>query len=264
MPTYNEARTLERAVRSVLALQLPYRLELIVVDDGSTDHTPVILSDIEDERLIVHAHPANLGKGAAVLTGAALATGTHLVVFDADAEYQARDLVPMADAILSGRASVVFGTRLFGVNSVYQSFHHALGNKMATLAANVIFNSYLSDMHTCLKMVPVALFRELRLSSKGFGLDTEITGELLRRGYRPFEVPISYVSRSREEGKKLVWWDGVDCLMVLLKVRLRGKVRRSATAEPTAIIDLVEAAQLEEDNRVVLSTTSSEVAVSVA
>jgi glycosyltransferase involved in cell wall biosynthesis len=240
MPAHNEARTLWRSVGDVLSLQVPYRLELIVVDDGSTDRTPLILRNISDPRLIVHTHPAQLGKGAAVLSGAALATGTHLVIFDADAEYQASDIPKMAQAILSGRASVVYGTRLFGVNSVYQSFNHALGNKLATLVANLLFNCYLSDMHTCLKMMPVALFRELRLTSHSFGLDTEITGELVRRGYRPYEVPVSYVSRSRAEGKQLTPYDALVCLAVLARVRLRGRVQRTGEDEAAPLVDLVE------------------------
>jgi glycosyltransferase involved in cell wall biosynthesis len=240
MPAHNEARTLAHAVNEVLNLQVPYRLELIVVDDGSTDRTPLILRDINDPRLIVHTHPAQLGKGAAVLSGAALATGSHLVIFDADAEYQASDIPNMAQAILAGRASVVYGTRLFGVNSVYQSFNHAFGNKLATLVANLLFNCYLSDMHTCLKMMPVSLFRQLSLTSHGFGLDTEITAELARRGYRPYEVPVSYVSRSRAQGKQLTWHDGLECLLMLARVRLRGRVQRTDKEEVPLLVDLVE------------------------
>lgn len=224
MPAHNEARTIERSVRAILDLDVPYRLELVVVDDGSTDQTPAILKGMLDDRVVVHRHAAKLGKGAAVMSGGALVTGTHVVIFDADAEYQASDLPRMAEPILAGRACVVFGTRMLGVNTVYQSMHHALANKAATLAANVLFDSWLSDMHTCLKMMPVPVFRALQLTSRGFGLDSEITGELLRRGYRPYEVPVSYVSRSRAEGKKLTWRDGVDCLGILLRVRLRGSI----------------------------------------
>jgi glycosyltransferase involved in cell wall biosynthesis len=241
MPAHNEARTIAKAVRGILSLEVPYPIELIVVDDGSTDDTAFILRRIEDPRLVVHRLPSNLGKGAAVLSGAALATGTHMVIFDADAEYMASDIPRLARAIISGRSLVVFGTRMFGMNTVYQSFRHAVGNKLATLTANVLFDSCISDMHTCLKMMPISLFRELKLTHTGFGLDTEITAELLRRGHRPFEVPVSYVSRSYAEGKKLRWQDGWDCLVVLLRVRLRPQLRGSGTERVATVIDLVDA-----------------------
>jgi glycosyltransferase involved in cell wall biosynthesis len=225
MPAHNEETTIEHAVREILELEVPFKLELIVVDDGSVDRTPLILSGIDDPRTLVHRHPTKLGKGAAVMSGSALATGTHLVVFDADSEYLAADLPRMCEAIRLGHASVVFGTRMFGMNTVYQSFRYAVGNRITTLAANVLFDACLTDLHTCLKMMPVSLFRELDLTHTGFGLDSEITCELLRRGHRPFEVPVSYISRSHAEGKKLTWRDGIECLAVLARVRIRGSVQ---------------------------------------
>jgi hypothetical protein len=223
MPAHNEERTIERAIAEVLRVDFGHPIELIVVDDGSSDRTPHLLAAVDDPRVVVHRHRINLGKGAAVLTGAALATGSHLVVFDADHEYRAADLAGMFEAIVEGRADVVFGTRMFGMNTVYQSYRYAMGNRMTTLVANVIFDACLTDLHTCLKMLPLPLFRELRLTHSGFGLDSEITAELLRRGHRPFEVPVSYVSRTHAQGKQLTWRDGVDCLKVLGLVRLRGR-----------------------------------------
>ena len=224
MPAHNEEQTIRDAVVDILSLDTGFPFELIVVDDGSTDETPLILSQIDDPRLVVHRHPGNLGKGAAVLSGAAIATGTHMVVFDADREYLASDLLPMCEAVYSGRASVVYGTRMFGMNTVYQSFRYAIGNRVTTFVANVLFDSYLTDLHTCLKLMPLDLFHELELTHHGFGLDSEISGELLRRGHRPFEVPVSYMSRSHAQGKKLTWRDGVECLQVLSRVRMRGRV----------------------------------------
>ena len=122
-----------------------------------------------------------------------------------------------------GDVQVVYGTRIFGMNTVYQSFRHTLGNRMTTLVANLLYDSCISDLHTCLKLLPVPLMRSLNLRERGFGLDSEITAELLRRGYRPFEVPVSYVSRSPAQGKKLTWRDGVHSLRVLASVRLRPK-----------------------------------------
>jgi glycosyltransferase involved in cell wall biosynthesis len=219
MPAFNEERTIERAVRVVLSTRFPCEVELIVVDDGSKDATADLLHAIEDPRARVHHHPHNLGKGAALQTAAALATGTHIVPFDADLEYEPGDVARMLDPIMAGRCDVVYGTRLFGANTVYQSYRHAMGNRALTLAANLLFDSYLSDLHTCLKLVPLALFRDLDLKESGFGLDTEITAKILKLGVRPFEVPVSYHSRSSEMGKKITWVDGVECLQVLSRIR---------------------------------------------
>jgi glycosyltransferase involved in cell wall biosynthesis len=219
MPAYNEERTILEAVSSVLRAEFPCEVELIVVDDGSSDATGEILSLLRDPRLTVITHPHNLGKGAALKTAAAGAIGTYVVPFDSDLEYDAGDLVTMMQPVLQGRCHVVYGTRVFGVNTRYQSYRHAMGNRALTLAANVLFNSYISDMHTCLKLIPASLFRQLRLSESGFALDTELTVKILKSGLRPFEVPVTYHSRSPEEGKKLTWRAGVHSLRVMARVR---------------------------------------------
>ena len=224
MPAHNEERTIELAVTEILEMKLGHRFELIVVDDGSSDRTPDLLRTFDDPRVRIHRHATNLGKGAAVLNGATSATGSHMVVFDADHEYRAGDLVRMFEPIVEGRAEVVFGTRVFGMNTLFPSFSYALGNRATTFAANVLFGAYLTDIHTCLKMFPVPLFHQLKLKHVGFGLDSEITGELLRRGFRPFEVPVTYVGRSHAQGKQITWRDGFDCLAVLGRVRLRGRI----------------------------------------
>lgn len=223
MAAYNEERTVAQAVNAVLSTRFPCETELIVVDDGSTDATPQILAArIGLPRLRIFAHSRNRGKGAAVITGASVATGTHIVPFDADLEYLPADLSRLMEPVLAGRAEVVYGTRMFGVNTVYQSYRSAIGNRALTFAANVLFDSYVHDIHTCLKLLPLDLFRALELHEEGFGLDTELTAKLLQRGLRPFEVPISYHSRSYYDGKKITWRDGVDCLRILGRVRLRG------------------------------------------
>ena len=223
MPAYNEEATIVRAVAEILTTDYPCAIELIVVDDGSTDRTGVLLSQINDERLIVHRHELNQGKGTALRSAAALASGTHILPFDADLEYAAEDIPRLIEPILTGRCSIVYGTRLFGCNTVYQSYRYALGNRLLTSTANILFNAYLSDLHTCLKMMPLPMLRELNLREKGFGLDTEMTALLLRRGVRPFEVPVKYYSRSRAQGKKITWRDAVICAWILCRVRIDGR-----------------------------------------
>ncbi len=221
MPAYNEAATIRTAIERILAIDFPCPMELIVVNDGSVDDTALELALCDDDRLVRCAHPFNLGKGTAVRTGAAAATGTHLLIFDADVEYDPKNIPELVAPILGGTADVVYGARIFGNHTVYPSMRFAIGNRVTTLAANLLFDSYITDLHTCLKLIPLATFRELKLTESGFGLDSEITAELLRRGVRPYEVPVSYCGRSRAQGKKITWRDGVVCLFVLAKVRAR-------------------------------------------
>jgi dolichol-phosphate hexosyltransferase len=232
MCAYNEERTIARAISEVLAADYPCDMELIVVDDGSTDATSAVLGHINDPRVIIHRHPVNQGKGAALLSAAAMASGTHILPFDADLEYSPDDIVRLVHPVLQGRCDVVYGARIFGFNTVYHSYRYAVGNRLLTRVANVLFNSYLSDLHTCLKLIPLALFRSLNLRESGFGLDTELTAVLLRAGVRPFEVPVSYYSRSHDEGKKINWRDAIACVAILLKVRLRRASRLKAMTGP--------------------------------
>ena len=134
----------------------------------------------------------------------------------------------MLEPVLRGRSDVVYGARLFGCNTVYHSYRYAIGNRVLTLMTNVLFNAYLSDMHTCLKLVPLAMFKGLDLSEAGFGLDTELTAMLLKSGVRPFEVPVSYYSRSHAQGKKITWRDAIACLWIILHVRLRRGTRQAS------------------------------------
>jgi glycosyltransferase involved in cell wall biosynthesis len=220
MPAYNEERTVAWVVDEILRADYPCDFELIIVDDGSTDRTPALLANIDDPRLQVLRHSVNRGKGAALLSAAALATGTHVLPFDADFEYEPADIPRLLEPMLRGRCEVVYGVRLFGCNTVYQSYKYAVGNRLLTRFANILFNSYLSDLHTCLKLVPLSMFRMLKPSETGFGLDTEITALLLRHGIRPFEVPVSYYSRSHAQGKKITSRDALQCLWILLRERV--------------------------------------------
>ena len=223
MPAYNEESTVIQAVAEILGTSYPCAIELIVVDDGSTDATASLLSQFHDSRIIVYRHPVNKGKGAALRSAASLATGTHLLPFDADLEYAAEDIPRLLEPVLRGRCDVVYGTRLFGCNTVYQSYRYALGNRLLTSLTNIFFNANISDLHTCFKLMPATVIRECDLHEIGFGLDTEVTALLLLRGIRPFEVPISYYSRSHADGKKINWRDAIKCVWILLRMRLRGR-----------------------------------------
>jgi glycosyltransferase involved in cell wall biosynthesis len=219
MPVFNEGATILSAIEQVVAVDYPCPVELVVVDDGSVDRTPEVLARLVDRGVRVVRHPFNRGKGAAVRSGVDQATGTHMIILDADLEYSPSDIPAMVEPVLQGRADHVFGTRVFGINTRYQSFRFAMGGRALTFAANVLYDSCLTDMHTCLKLLPVEDFRVLTLTENGFGLDTELTARLIRGGVRPYEVPVSYDGRSVEEGKKIGWRDGVRCLSILARVR---------------------------------------------
>jgi dolichol-phosphate hexosyltransferase len=234
MPAYNEAATVGLAVKQVLDMSYPCEVELIVVNDGSRDNTSELLASIDDPRLLIGEHPVNRGKGAAVRTAASMAVGDYMIVFDADLEYSSEDILNVLAPVQRGDAQVVYGVRTFGASTAH-SFWFVIGNKVNTFTANALFNTWISDLHTCLKLMPLKLFRELPVKENGFGLDTEITALLLARGHRPYEVPISYKARSREEGKKLTWGDGVEATWILLRVRARegiqGRLARRRAAQ---------------------------------
>jgi glycosyltransferase involved in cell wall biosynthesis len=221
MPVYNEYATLAAAVKEVLEVNFPCTFELLIVDDGSTDGTRDLYPSLTDDpRVVVKLHEKNQGKGGAIKTAAREATGDYLIICDADLEYSPAQIPSLLAPVIAGDATVVYGTRTFGSHNAY-SYLYVLGNKGVTTFANILFNCYISDLETCFKLIPTELYRALKVKSAGFGMEAEITGKLLRRGVRPYEVPISYKARSREEGKKLTMWDGVEALGILVRERIR-------------------------------------------
>ena len=226
MPVYNERATIVTAVQQVLEAEYPVEhFEVVLVDDGSTDGTRELLRIVTwPDHVRVIEHPKNRGKGAAVRTALAQAHGTYSTIMDADLEYDpaniARLLEPLQSGDARGDARAVFGTRAFASHSAY-SFWYVVGNKSVTLAANVLYDAWLSDIMTCHKLMETALFRSLSLRERGFAIEPEITARLLRAGVRIYEVPITYRARSREEGKKLTTVDGVRVLRTLLRCRVR-------------------------------------------
>jgi glycosyltransferase involved in cell wall biosynthesis len=218
MPVYNERTTVSTVIERVLAVDYGCEIELVIVDDGSSDGTAPILDALKDPRLSVHRHQVNQGKGAAIRTAASQATGDYMVICDADLEYSPEELPKLLAPVLAGEADVVYGTRSFGSHTAY-SFWYVMGNKAVTFVANALYDTWISDLETCFKMMPLELYRSLDVRSAGFGMEAEVTGKLLKRGYRPYEIPISYRARSREEGKKLTWKDGVEALWILARIR---------------------------------------------
>lgn len=220
IPVYNERERLTEAVRQVLAVDLAD--EIIIVDDGSTDGTRDLYPEIAgwSDRIKIHFHSHNQGKGAAVRTGFGLATGDVLLIQDADLEYDPRDYPKLLDPIAMGRAAVVYGSRLRGGPTKAMFFWHMVGNKFLTLVTNLLYNAILTDMETCYKVFKAEVVRDLPLRSRGFEFEPEITSKVLKRGYRIYEVPISYFGREFDEGKKIrPIYDGTRALWALLKYR---------------------------------------------
>jgi glycosyltransferase involved in cell wall biosynthesis len=218
MPVYNEMATIDEIVPRVLAV--PMRIELIVIDDCSTDGTRARLQELQREHgFTLLLQERNQGKGAALRRGFAAVTGNIVAVQDADLEYSPEEFPELAELIIEGRADVVYGSRFLGRHRVFL-FTHYLGNRVLTLLTNVLYNTMLTDMETCYKVMRREVLEGLDLQSNGFGIEPEITAKIFKRGYRVYEVPISYDGRSYEEGKKIGWKDGVVALWVLFKHRI--------------------------------------------
>lgn len=233
VPVFDEAATVSAALKRVLDVDYPCEVEVVVVDDGSTDATAGLLEAVDDPRAVIVRHPVNRGKGAAIRTAASHATGDYMIICDADLEYAPEEIPQLLAPVLSGEAEVVYGTRTFGSHTAY-SFWYVLGNRAVTMFANVVYDCWISDLETCFKLLPLPLYRELNVVSAGFGMEAEVTGKLLARGVRPYEVPISYRARTREQGKKLTWRDGVEALWILSRERVRGRrAGVSAGSAPT-------------------------------
>ena len=217
MPVYNERDTIEEMIARVVAVP-GIRMELIVVDDGSKDGTSQLLPALQKKYGFKLYHKENGGKGSALRRGFLEVTGDLVVIQDADLEYSPEEFPELIQLICQGRADVVYGSRFLGRHRVFL-FTHYLGNLFLTLLTNVLYNTMLTDMETCYKAMRVEVLRSFKLESEGFGIEPEITAKIFKRGYRVYEVPITYDGRGYDEGKKITWRDGVVALWVLLKYR---------------------------------------------
>lgn len=219
VPFYNESKTLRPALERLLKTEIPLPLQLVLVDDGSTDDGFQTVEDLTyDERVVVVRKPRNEGKGSAVRAGLEVADGHLVGILDADLEYDPIDFVPLIEVIAGGGASVAYGTRPFGAHAAF-SFWYEVGARATSLWASMLFNTWLTDIHTCLKVARAEVWRSLDLRCDGFDGDAEATAKFLKAGHRIHEVPSSYQARGRAEGKKLVWTDGLRTLWILTRVR---------------------------------------------
>ncbi len=220
IPVFNERHTIQKLLDRVLAVDLPVDLEIVVVDDGSTDGSRELLSQIDNEQIRVFIQPENRGKGAALHRGFAEVTGTIVIIQDADLEYDPQEYPTLLGPILDGRADVVYGSRFLGGPHRVHMFWHYVGNNLLTTMSNMLSDLNLTDMETCYKAFRTEVVRSITLKEERFGFEPEFTAKVAHRGYRIYEVPISYSGRSYDEGKKIGVNDGFRALYCILRYNL--------------------------------------------
>jgi glycosyltransferase involved in cell wall biosynthesis len=218
VPVFNERSTVAEVIRRIRAVELPVDVEVIVVDDGSSDGSDKVLTAMGDSTVRVITHPQNRGKGAAIRTGLESVRGDLVLIQDADLEYDPADWSKLLEPILRGKSKVVYGSRFTGERKNMMPLHW-MGNRFLSLVTNLLYSSTLSDMETCYKLFDRRALEGITIESDKFDFEPEITAKVLRRGYRIYEVPISYAGREVDEGKKITWRDGFGALKALVRFR---------------------------------------------
>ena len=227
VPVYNERATVGEIIRRMRGVQLPgdLDLEIVVVDDGSTDGTDKILAAIEDSTVMVLRHDANHGKAACIRTALAKAHGDIVLVQDADLEYDPEDWPSLLAPLLKGRAKVVYGSRFLGAHQTTGYWAH-LGNRFLSIVTDVLYNTNLSDVQTCYKLFDRAVLDGITIESDRFDFEPEVTAKVLRQGLRIYEVPISFAGRAQDEGQKFATRDTARALTALVRYRFTTAGRR--------------------------------------
>ena len=218
IPVYNEVETILEVIRRVQ--DAPLEKEIIVVDDGSTDGTGEVLQTVQGEGIIVLSHKVNQGKGASIWTAMARITGDIAIIQDADLEYDPSEYPRLIGPIRNGRADVVYGSRFLGGAHRVLFFWHSVGNRIITNLSNMLTNLNLTDMETGYKVFRSEILKGIKIESKRFGFEPEVTAKVSKTGCRVFEVPISYWGRDYSEGKKIGWKDGLAAIYWILKYNL--------------------------------------------
>ena len=216
IPVYNEKNTVEQLIQ--LVNKVPLDKEIIIVDDGSSDGTREILDSLKSQVDKILHHDVNKGKGAAIRTGLEAVTGDYVLIQDADLEYDPEDYHKLLRPVQKGWAEVVYGSRFTGEHRD-MLFHHWVGNRFLTLVTNILYNTTLSDMETCYKLIKTDIIKSLKLRSDRFGFEPEVSAKILKKHIRIYEVPISYAGREFHEGKKIRWTDGISALWILIWYR---------------------------------------------
>jgi glycosyltransferase involved in cell wall biosynthesis len=220
VPVFNERNTVAEIIRRMRSVELPMRVEFVVVDDGSSDGSDKVLAALADSTVRVIHHPQNRGKGAAVRTGLEAAKGDLVLIQDADLEYDPDDWPSLLAPVLKGKARVVYGSRFTGERKNMLPSHW-IGNRLLTLVTNLLYRSTLSDMETCYKLFDRRVLEGVTIESDRFEFEPEITAKVLLQGERIYEVPISYAGREMTEGKKITWRDGFGAMFTLVRFRIR-------------------------------------------
>jgi len=218
IPVYNEINTIKIVIKNIE--RVPIDKEIILVDDFSTDGTRECLNKFEDAKnnVRVFYHNKNLGKGAALKTALKQVSGDYAIIQDGDLEYEPQDYLILTSYAEKNNADVVYGSRFYNTWRTTSLWHYMV-NKFLTLFANILYSIDLTDMETCYKLIKTDIFKSLNLKSQRFEIEPEITAKLIKKGYKIFEVPISYKGRSYHEGKKIGWLDGLMTIWTLIKLR---------------------------------------------
>jgi len=216
VPAYNEEKTMKTVLQKLIKQKEVF--EIVVVDDASQDKTYQIAKSIKDPRIKVFRHEKNQGKGKAIQTALSHAKGNYVLIQDADLEYDPAEIPNMLDPVKSDRATVIYGSRFFGPHT-NMFYWHYVGNKLLNFFVNILYDTTLSDMETCYKLMPAEVMRSLDIKENDFRIEPEITCKLIRKGHKIFEIPITYVSRTYDEGKKITWIDWFYAMETILKNR---------------------------------------------